>query len=94
MGINRNQWLMLGLVLLMMGIQLRLVDAFVLTPESTRFLREQVQKNGDSNAFRSTLLAAGVPEKHTIKPPKWVGWALVSVGSVIVLQSFAMRRPG
>ena len=94
MEMNRNQWLMLGLVLLMMGIQLRLVDAFVLTPESTKFLRERVQKKKDSNAFNSTLLAAGIPEKHTIKPPRWVGWALVSAGGVLVLQSFAMRRPG
>ena len=36
MDINRNQYFMVGLVLLLLGLQLRLVDSYTLTPELTK----------------------------------------------------------
>ena len=32
--------------------------------------------------------------QRTIRPPKWLGWAFLSAGAVLVLQSFAMPKPG
>jgi hypothetical protein len=34
-----------------------------------------------------------VPPK-TIVPPDWLGWALASVGSVLILNSLLMKKPG
>ena len=43
MEINRNQWFLAGLVLLMLGGQLRLIDSVELTPEFTKFLAKQTE---------------------------------------------------
>lgn len=42
-----------------------------------------------------TLLGAETkfPAK-TFQPPEWIGWALLSIGAVLVLHSLAMPKPG
>ena len=35
-----------------------------------------------------------VKRKHRVEPPSWLGWALVSVGSVLILHSLALKKPG
>ena len=97
MEINRNQWFMAGLVLLFLGIQFRLINSFVLTPEMTRFL---AQNTGASVAAADTGFSLPNPLqnrpaliKKTVTPPEWLGWALLSGGLVLTLQSLAMKRP-
>jgi hypothetical protein len=95
MEINRNQWFVIGIVVLLIGLQLRAVSAFWLNEEATRFLAEQ--SSDASAAERSFMaLASAVPTapRKVIEPPDWAGWCLVSIGSVIILQSLAMRKPG
>lgn len=94
MEINRNQYFMMGLVLLFLGIQLRLVDSYVLTEKATAFLAEHMQK-GDAvtDGTNRLLRAAGPPMRKIIHPPEWLGWCLMSVGSVLILHSLAMPRP-
>ena len=38
MEFNRNHYFLAGLVVLFLGIQMRMVDSFILSSESTRFL--------------------------------------------------------
>lgn len=91
MDLNRNQFLMLGTVILLLGVQLRTVDTYVLTPEATRFLAE---KTGKVTPTQGQLMgASGTLASKSIKPPEWLGWAMISVGSVMGLHSFSMRRP-
>ena len=92
MEINRNQYFMIGLVLLFIGIQFRVVDAFVLNEGTTRYLAERTQPATTSTTVR-WLPAAGPPSQRTIQPPEWLGYSLMSVGSVLILHSLAMRRP-
>ena len=48
-----------------------------------------------STSESATLLATAPPgHQHTLHPPKWLGWSLVSIGSVLVLYSLALKRPG
>ena len=96
MDINRNQVLLAGLVVLALGIQLLLVDSYVLTPEFTQFLAEKTDHpvaavNGATAAF----MTSGAPvAQKTVKPPEWIGWALLSLGSVLILHSMSMKKPG
>ncbi|ADB14817.1 hypothetical protein Psta_0121 [Pirellula staleyi DSM 6068] len=101
MEFNRNQYLMAGLVILLLGIQLRSIDAVVLNERATKFLAQRMQDiKGTEIASTSDLAthyAANQPVatvKHRMEPPKWLGWALVSVGSVLVLHSLALKKPG
>ncbi len=96
MKLNRNHYLLIGVVLMLMGLQFRMVDTFVLNEPVSRVLRRQAQ----TPAAQTVALAQRfVPtpqsmQLHPVRPPKFVGWALLSVGSVLVLQSLAMRKPG
>jgi len=90
--INRNQYFLMGLVLLLLGIQFRLVDTYVLNEETTRILVERMGKP-PLVARSSSLLPAVGPNRRVVQPPEWLGWALMSIGSVLILHSLALKRP-
>ena len=99
MDFNRYQCFMAGLVVFLLGIQLRMVEAFVLNERATQFLAQRMQEiKGNQVASAGdvpTLFAAQAPvAKKRLEPPKWIGWAMVSVGSVLILQSLVMKKPG
>lgn len=96
MEITRNQYYMAGLVLLFLGIQFRMIDRFDLTPECTQFLAERSGRPlAAVNAATRALSPSDRPAvKKTITPPEYVGWMLISIGSVLVLHSLAMPKTG
>lgn len=91
MEINRNHYFMAGIVLLLIGIQLRIVDSYVLNEGATRFLS---QRASSGESVTSILPSIGPTPRKTVRPPEWLGWALMSVGSVLILHSLAMKGPG
>ena len=97
MEINRNQWLIAGLVLLALGIQFRLVESFVLTPQFTQLLAEGTGNRAAAAAETTTSLLQPFQDqpviKKTVVPPEWLGWALLSIGGVLALHSMAMKKP-
>jgi hypothetical protein len=93
MELNRNQYFFLGIVLMLMGLQFRMVSSYTLTAEATRFLAERSQDSSDS-AMLAITTDAGMGPKKVIQPPEWLGWCLMSVGGVLILHSLAMRKPG
>jgi len=95
MEINRNQYFLAGLVLLFLGIQFRMIDSVVLTPEFTKFLAARsehpvVAATNTMDAVMGTDIK--LPPK-TVRPPEWLGWSLASIGSVLILHSLAMNKP-
>jgi len=94
MDINRNQYFLMGLVLLLLGLQFRMIDTVNLTPKCASFLASRTGSlsiaggSGGANTEKRES-----PATRTFKPPQWLGWALVSVGSVLILHSMAMKRP-
>jgi hypothetical protein len=97
MDLNRNQYLMAGLVVLLLGIQLRMVDTFVLNQRATRFVNDRINdikmQPVASASEAPTLMGSQTPILRRVQPPKWIGWSFVSVGSVLVLYSLAMKKP-
>jgi hypothetical protein len=94
MDLNRNQFFFIGLVVLLLGIQVRYVSAYVLNPEATKFLAD---RTGQSSSVTNTLfaLAPGAPAtSKVLRPPEWLSWCLISVGAVLCLHSLAMPKPG
>jgi hypothetical protein len=96
MDITRNQFFFAGLALLLMGIQFRMVDSLELTPEFTQFLAERTgHPLASVSATTQTLTQSEKPlVKKTIKPPEWIGFSLISLGSVLILHSWGMKKPG
>jgi hypothetical protein len=87
---NRNQYFFLGVVIVLMGFQFRVVSEFVLTEDATQFLAERMHSSGADGA----MAALSVGSQKVVHPPEWLGWCMISVGAVLILHSLAMPRPG
>lgn len=91
MEFNRNHYFMAGILLLFLGIQFRMVESVVLNDRVGHFLDEHSSEGGETTPI---LAAIGPRPPHKFHPPTWLGWALLSSGSVLVLHSMAMKKPG
>ena len=99
MEFNRNHYLLAGTVILLLGIQLRVVDSYVLNSKVSEFLLTMKGNVSLDEPKPTPLLSWMVKNempltKTSFQPPNWIGWALMSVGSVLVLHSLAMKPPG
>lgn len=96
MDINRNQFFLAGLVVLFLGIQFRMVESAVLTPRFTRLLAESSAEPAlaAADSMGSLVGASASVSPMTVRPPEWLGYSLLSVGSVLILHAMAMRKPG
>ena len=94
MDLNRHQFLFIGLIFLLLGLQVRYVSAYVLNPKATRFLAEHTGQSSPttSSVFSAASDTVAGPRK-TLQPPEWLSWCLISVGAVLVLHSLAMPKP-
>ena len=97
MELNRNQFFLAGLVILLLGLQLRAVESFTLNRECSQFIAAKMPKKqtatASANPFASLTTSAAPAQLRTVRPPRWIGYALISVGSVLILHSLAMKRP-
>jgi hypothetical protein len=93
---NRYHYFIVGLIVLLIGIQLRLVESYMLNEETTRWLMQQSGDPAVQVVSKATELmpAAGPGPRKTVVPPDWLGWAMISIGSVLVLHSLALPKPG
>ncbi len=91
MEFNRNHYLVVGVIVFLLGLQLRLVESYTLNDQVTKLINART----GASSSGSILPAAGPGTGgKKITPPPWVGWCLLSVGSVLVLHSLAMKKPG
>jgi hypothetical protein len=86
---NRNQFMMFGVIVLLLGVEFRMFDSFTLNEKATHFIASRM---GESSAATAVVPAAVT--RKVLRPPPWLGWSLISVGSVLILHSFGMRKPG
>ena len=94
MQMTRNRVFLLGVLLILLGIQFRMVESFVLNEPATRALA-RVTRNTPvaSNDFMSTMMLQVHPKPtKRVAPPRWLGLAMIAVGTVVALHAFAMPR--
>ena len=96
MEFNRNQFFLIGLLILLIGGQLRAVDTFVLNEKTTQFLAQRMKdtKVASANSLTASFASAAPIAKKRVQPPRWLGWSLISIGTVLVLHAIAMKKPG
>ena len=94
MTLTRAKIFIIGMLLLLAGIQFRLVDTYVLNKDATQFIQSRVKRVDASTAVaaRNWLPVAAHPPLQTWSPPRQLGWAMISVGGVLVLYTLAIRR--
>jgi hypothetical protein len=88
MDFNRNHFFMAGLVILCLGVQSRLFESYTLNERVSAIINKQASP---STQFMASI---GPTPRKVVNPPPWLGLALISVGSVLVLHSLAMPKPG
>lgn len=93
-AMNRNHFFLLGLVILFSGIQLRMVESFVLNDQATAWVaaRTDDAQTTPGEMFVRAFPSLAPEQKRTITPAPWVGWAVLSAGAVLVLHSLAMPK--
>lgn len=92
MEFNRNQFFLVGVFVLLLGIQFRMVNTVTLNDKTSKFLAARAAQTS-SNPLLSMMPTGTVP-KQVLHPPTWIGWALISVGAVCILHSLGMKKPG
>lgn len=94
MELNRNNLLLWGALLLFFGLQFHYFDSFVLTEKASKFYFDRFEKKSKPPAPKSSFLqdAPQVTQRKTVKPPIWLGRCLMSVGVVLIIQSFIVRK--
>ena len=95
MDLNRHQFFFIGLLVLLIGVQVRYVSAYVLNPQATKFLAERTgNSSAASTSFFTATSGTFTAPRKVLQPPEWLSWCLMSVGAVLCLHSLAMPKPG
>lgn len=94
MKINRNRFFLIGILLVLLGAQFRMVDSFVLNENATRTLAKVSRKAAVSkeNTLDNMMLQVHPNPTKRVHPPRWLGLAMIAVGSVVSLHALAMPR--
>ncbi len=96
MHLNRNHYFFAGVVILFLGLQFRFVDSFVLNAEASSFIAKRFASKSQAPlaVINDYLPGQTASPLRSVTPPKWLGWALLSLGSVLILHSWAMPKAG
>lgn len=72
-------------VLVAAGLQLRAVETFELSPDTTQFLNGMVGPSLETprGALRQFVVES-TQHRHRVTPPAWIGWSCLSAGSVML----------
>jgi len=93
--LNRNQFFLIGVLLVLLGSQFRLLDTVVLTPGAAKLLIGEPRPVPTASFSLPNLLPGQRPAAaaRTIRPPEWLGYSLLSIGAVLILHALALPRP-
>ena len=96
MKFDRNRYFMLGVILLLLGLQFRLIDSFVLNETSTRALHKVMKtKTVDANSMATNVFMQAAPSpKKTLRPPRWLGFVFLTAGGIIALHALVLPKSG
>ena len=92
MEFDRYRYFAFGVILFLLGMQFRMVDSFVLNEASTKVLYKFAKKSQLASNGVGTSAYMQVNAKKTIAPPNWLGYAMLSAGSVVCLHSLALPK--
>lgn len=94
MKLTRNQYFLIGILLVLLGTQFRMIDSFVLNEPTTRALAKMSKKSQPTvnDSFSTFLMQVHPKPTKRVHPPRWLGLAMIAVGSVVSLHAIAIPR--
>ena len=95
MDLNRNHYFLAGMVLLFIGYQFRQIESFTLNAKTTHFIEMRMQRAQSAMADVNQVgYQQPAPRINpVVTPPRWLGLALLAVGTVLTMYSFSLPRP-
>lgn len=93
---HAHLWIYTGLLLLLIGLQLRAVETFILRPPTTRILAEWTGPGANTaeGAIQRLALQSDAVARHEVRPPGWISWATLSFGAVMLAHGVIQKRSG
>ena len=84
----------IGIVLLVFGIQMRAVDTFVLNERASHFVEKRMRQSSvqQGSAYSPSLLSPSLTTKKQFSHPRWLGWAMISTGVVLILHGVTAKK--
>ncbi len=94
MSMYRNRYFLAGVLLVLLGIQFRMVDSFVLNEPTTRALARVTKSTpvADNSNMTSFLMTVHPKPMKRVTPPRWLGLAMITVGAVVSCHALAIPR--
>lgn len=95
----RERLFLIGIIVLLLGMQFRRVESYTLTAPVSRVVQERMEKarggasalagiKGGLDSYSTSLTSLPVLNtggELTFSPPRWLGFSFVSVGAVMIL---------
>ncbi len=84
----------LGIVVALLGYQLRAVETYELNAEASRFVETRLKQVPirQEGAYDTILPSLGPTPRKRLTHPRWVGLAFMSIGAVLILHGISVRR--
>ena len=94
MQMTRNRYFLLGVLLILLGFQFRMVESFVLNEPTTRVLARVTRGTPvASNDMMSSIVMSVHPNPtKRVAPPRWMGLAMIAAGTVVALHAIAIPK--
>ena len=97
-----NRLLVAGILCVLIGLQFRLVESFVLNERVSGVINakladastETLNVSRSSDDWWDQPDPVPMPAKRVITPPRWLGWSLISVGAVMTLTCPCFKKNG
>ena len=94
MSLYRNRYFFVGILLVLLGLQFRRIESFVLNEPTTRFVAKMANKPivDNSTTIGSLFEPVTPPIRKQVTPPRWLGLSMLAVGGVISLHALSIPR--
>ena len=94
MSMYRNRYFLLGVLFILLGVQFRMVDSFVLNESTTRALAKISKKTSvaDNSSMTNFMMQIYPKPTKRITPPRWLGLAFIAVGAVMGCHAISLPR--
>ena len=90
----RNRYFLAGVLLVLLGVQFRMVNSFVLNESTTRMLARVTKSTpvADNSSMTNFIVSVHPRPMKRVTPPRWLGLAMIAMGAVITCHAVVIPR--